>query len=81
MTVWGVEFYGQTTFVQQFVISSHLKPSLHMQRVFYLFGEEFNGHSWQTLLTEIDFGLQTHFPFYKISFLPHTKVQTPFKST
>ncbi len=79
IVVRGDEFSGQTIFVQHLDASSHLKPSLQLQRVLFLFGDELTGHSWHTLLIKIVLGEQTHFPFSTISFFPQTKVQTPFK--
>jgi len=52
---------------------------LQLQRVLSLLGDEFIGHYWQTLLIEIDFELQMHFPLSMTSFLPQTKVQTPLR--
>jgi len=52
---------------------------LQPQRVLSLLGDEFIGHYWQTLLIEIDFELQMHFPLSITSFLPQTKVQTPLR--
>lgn len=77
----GDEFSGQTTFVQHLAESSHLNPSLQLHKVFSLFGDEFTGHSWHTLLIKIDFEEQTHFPFSRTSFFPHKNVQTPLRFT